>query len=85
MLLILIRWTVDLISHFQLQNNPVLAVQKALQVIKHKIFKLGMWLKAAHAWFLEIAFVCALVCVCMSVCVSAPKSINNQWHDIDHV
>ena len=36
-------------------------------------------------WFLEIALVRASVCVCvfvcLSVCVSAPKSINNQWHD----
>ena len=27
----------------------------------------------------------ACVCVCVCVCVSAPKAINNQWHDIDRV
>ena len=35
-----------------------------------------------RAWFLEIALVRVLVCVCVYVCVSAPKAINNQWHDM---
>ena len=48
--------------------------------------------RPVQAWFLEVALVCAsvCVCVCVSVCVCvcvcvAPKGINNQWYDIDHV
>ena len=33
-----------------------------------------------HAWFLEIAFVCVLVCVCL--CAFALKGNNNQWDNM---
>ena len=47
------------------------------------IFKPGMRPLAAHAWFLEIALVPALVCVCVCVCLCvSPEGINNQWCDM---
>ena len=39
----------------------------------------------ARAWFLKIDLVRIIgmrVCMCVCVCVSAPETVNNQWHDV---
>ena len=42
----------------------------------------GNILNQARTWFLKIVSVWTSVYVCVCLCVSAPKAINNYWHDM---
>ena len=40
--------------------------------------------RPVRTWFLKIDPIW-IVSMCMCVCVSAPKVINNLWHDMDSI
>ena len=60
------------------QNNEIILNGLLEFIMFFNQARAGLWL--ARAWFLIIASVCEFLYAC--VCVSAPKAINNWWHDM---
>ena len=69
---------IDLTRTLQVANEFVAVVIKLVVVIWTLLNQMHTGQRPAHAWFLEIAFVCKSVCVC----VLTSEGTNNYSHEI---
>ena len=69
----------------ELGPPPLVQASMAMSVLlSQKKLNLKLFYYFIKPGFLKL-FQCGHLCVCVCVSMSAPETINNQWHDMDPI